>query len=98
MLELSDQAEEAIRGILASDGVPDGAAFRISAQESSGDNAATGLAVSVVEEAPPEDQVIEGEDIEVRLEPAAAAMLDDKQLDATTAGDEVRFSLNNQTA
>jgi Fe-S cluster assembly iron-binding protein IscA len=98
MLELSDQAEEAIRGILASERVPDGAAFRISAQQSADGNAATGLAVSIVEEAPAEDQVVEGEGIEVRLEPAAAAMLDDKQLDATVAGDEVRFSLSNQPA
>jgi len=96
MLEISSQAEEAIRGILASEGVPDGAAFRISAPQ--GPEAESGLAVSIVEEAPPEDQVVEGEDVEVRLEPAAAEMLDDKQLDASIADDQVQFSLSAQAA
>jgi|NGEPerStandDraft_5_1074534.scaffolds.fasta_scaffold02802_7 iron-sulfur cluster assembly protein len=96
MLEISSQAEEAIRGILASEGVPDGATFRISAQQSP--EAESSLAVSIVEEAPPEDQVVEGEDVEVRLEPAAAEILDDKQLDATVADGEVQFSLSAQAA
>ncbi|HEU4905217.1 MAG TPA: HesB/YadR/YfhF-family protein [Solirubrobacterales bacterium] len=96
MLELSSQAEEAIRGILASEGVPDGASFRISAQQSA--EAEGGLAVSIVDEAPPEDQVVEGDDVEVRLEPTAAEMLDDKQLDAQVANGEVQFSLNAQAA
>jgi Fe-S cluster assembly iron-binding protein IscA len=96
MLEISSQAEEAIRGILASEGVPDGAPFRISAQQ--GADAESGLAVSIVEEAPPEDQIVEGEDIEVRLEPTAAEMLDDKQLEATVADGQVQFSLSAQAA
>lgn len=96
MLEISSQAEEAIRGILASEGVPDGASFRISAQQ--GADAESGLAVSIVEEAPPEDQVVEGEDVAVRLEPTAAEMLDDKQLEATVADGQVQFSLSAQAA
>jgi len=96
MLELSSQAEEAIRGILASEGVPDGASFRISAQQSP--EAESGLAVSIVDDAPPEDQVVEGDDVEVRLEPTAAELLDDKQLDARVADGEVQFSLNAQAA
>lgn len=95
MLELSNQAEEAIRGILASDGVPDGAAFRISAQEP-GSDAASGLAVAITEETPSEDQIVEGEDVEVRVEPTAAEILDDKQLDATVADGQVQFSLSSQ--
>jgi Fe-S cluster assembly iron-binding protein IscA len=96
MLEISSQAEEAIRGILASEGVPDGASFRISAQQ--GDDAESGLAVSIVEDAPPEDQVVEGDEVEVRLEPTAAEMLDDKQLEATVADGQVQFSLSAQAA
>ncbi|HKI66524.1 MAG TPA: hypothetical protein VJ989_04580 [Solirubrobacterales bacterium] len=98
MLELTDQAEEAIRGILASDGVSDSAAFRITAQQSAdGDgDAGTGLAVSIVDDAPPEDKVVEGEDVEVRLDRPAAEMLDDKQLDATVADGQVQFSLSAQ--
>lgn len=96
MLEISSQAEEAIRGILASEGVPDGASFRISAQQSA--DAESGLAVSIVEDAPPEDQVVEGDEVEVRLEPTAAEMLDDKQLEATVADGQVQFSLSAQAA
>jgi iron-sulfur cluster assembly protein len=98
MLEISSQAEEAIRGILASEGVPEGAAFRISAEQSSEGDAATGLTVSITEAAPPEDQVVEGSDVEVRLEPAAAEMLDDKQLEATVSDGQVQFSLSAQAA
>lgn len=98
MLEISSEASDAIRGILASEGVPDGASFRISAQESSGSDAQSGFAIAITEEKPPEDRVVEGEEVEVRLEPVAADMLDDKQLDATVAGGEVQFSLSDQIA
>lgn len=97
MLELTDQAEEAIRGILASDGVSDDASFRITAQQSPDGDAGTGLAVSIVDDAPPEDQVVEGDDVEVRLDQPAAEMLDDKQLDATVADGQVQFSLSAQS-
>jgi len=100
MLELTDQAEEAIRGILASDGVSDGAAFRITAQQGAdgagGSDGGTALAVSIVDDAPAEDQVVEGEEVEVRLDQPAAEMLDDKQLDATVADGQVQFSLSAQ--
>ncbi len=100
MLELTDQAEEAIRGILASDGVSDSASFRIIAQQGAdgagGSDGGTALAVSIVDDAPPEDKVVEGEDVEVRLDEPAAEMLDDKQLDATVADGQVQFSLSAQ--
>ena len=100
MLELTDQAEEAIRGILASDGVSDDASFRITAQQGAdgagGSDGGTALAVSIVDDAPPEDKVVEGEDVEVRLDQPAAEMLDDKQLDATVADGQVQFSLSAQ--
>lgn len=98
MLEITSEASQAIRGILASEGVPDGAAFRISAQESPSPDAGSGFAVSITEEAPPEDQVVEAEDVEVRVEPTAAEMLDDKQLDASIDGGQVQFSLSEQAA
>ena len=97
MLELSSQAEEAIREILASEEVPEGAAFRISAQQAPGADAGTELAVSITESAPPEDQVVEGEEVEVRVEPIAAEILDDKQLDASFADGQVQFSLSAQS-
>ena len=102
MLELTDQAEEAIRGILASDGVSDDASFRITAQQgadgAAGSDGGTALAVSIVDDAPPEDQVVEGDEVEVRLDRPAAEMLDDKQLDATVADGQMQFSLSAQSA
>lgn len=98
MLEITTQASEAIRGILDSDGVPEGAAFRISSEQQPGAEAQSGFAVSITDSPPPEDQVVEAEDVEVRLEPVAAEMLDDKQLDASIDDGQVQFSLNEQTA
>lgn len=96
MLEISSEASQAIRGILSSEEVADGAAFRISAQQSEGGNAESSFAIAITEEVLPEDQVVEGDDVEVRLEPTAADLLDDKELDATITGGEVRFSLSDQ--
>ncbi len=98
MLEISNEASDAIRGILASDEVPDGAAFRISAQQSTESDAQSGFAIAITEEKPPDDKVVESENVEVRLEPLAADMLDDKQLDATVADGEVQFRLSDQPA
>lgn len=97
MLEMTTQAEEAIKGILDSDGIPDGASFRISSQEAPEPGAESGFAVAITEEAPPEDQVVEGEDVTVRLEPVAAELLDDKQLDASIADGQVQFSLTDRS-
>lgn len=97
MLEITTDAAQAIRGILASDSVPDGAVVRISSQQGTED-AESGLAVSVTESPPPEDQVIEEEDVKVCVEPAAAELLDDKQLDASVADGRVQFSLSAQAA
>lgn len=98
MLEISSEAAEAIRGILASEEVPEGAAFRITAEPSPEPGAESGFAVAVMESPPPEDQVVPGEDVEVWVEPIAAEMLDDKQLDASTSNGKVLFSLSDQAA
>lgn len=96
MLAISNEAEEAIKGILDSEGIPEGAAFRISSPENPSPDGEGGLAVSILESAPPEDQVVEGEDVEVCLEPVVAEMLDDKQLDASVSDGQVQFSLSEQ--
>jgi Fe-S cluster assembly iron-binding protein IscA len=96
MLAMTTDAEEAIRGILESENVPDGAVFRISAQEAAGPEPQSQFAVSITDSPPAEDQVVEGEDVEIRVEPIAAEMLDDKQLDASVEGEQVNFSLSDQ--
>jgi Fe-S cluster assembly iron-binding protein IscA len=96
MLEISSEAAEAIRGILASDGVPDGAALRISAEPGPEPDASSGFAVTVMESPLPDDQVVASEDVEVCIEPVAAEMLDDQQLDASVSDGKVQFSLSDQ--
>ena len=46
--------------------------------------------------APPEDQVVPAEDVEVCVEALAAELLDDKQLDASVSDGKVQFSLSDQ--
>jgi iron-sulfur cluster assembly protein len=97
VLAITTEASEAIKGVLAADDVPDGALLRISPQPSS-DTAAVGLVVEVTETAPPTDQVVEGDGVEVCLEPTAAEMLDDKELDAKIIDGKVNLSIGDQSA
>jgi Fe-S cluster assembly iron-binding protein IscA len=100
MLTITPEASEALRVILDSDGVPEGAEVRISSppqsQNGSGPDAA--LAIEIVDAAPEEDQRVRGEDIEVAIDPAAAEMLDDKQLDAQVGEGRVDFTITDQDA
>jgi iron-sulfur cluster assembly protein len=98
MLEISGDAAEAIRSILAAEGVPAGATFRISVEPPPEPGGESGFAVSVTESPPVEDEVVAGDDVEIRVEPAAAEILDDKQLDASISHGRVLFSLSEQAA
>lgn len=98
MLTLTTEASQAIQTILDSEQAPEGAVFRISSQETPGPEPQTGFAVSVTDTPEPEDQVVEDPNVEVRVEPEAAELLDDKELDATIADGQVNFSLNEQAA
>jgi iron-sulfur cluster assembly protein len=97
MLTITPQASEAIRGILAAPDVPDGSMFRISPQGQDGVAPGPSLVVSVIESPPADDQIVEGDAVAVAVEPTAAMMLDDKQLDATVEGGNVNFSIEDQT-
>jgi iron-sulfur cluster assembly protein len=97
VLAITTEASEAIKGVLAADEVPDGAVLRISPQPSS-DTAAVGLVVEVTETPPPDDQVVESNGVEVALEPTAAEMLDDKELDARMVDGKVNLSIGDQSA
>jgi Fe-S cluster assembly iron-binding protein IscA len=97
VLTISPEASHAIRGILDASDAPDGSMLRISPQPTDGASAGTSLALSVIDAPPPDDQVIEGEEVEVAVEPTAAVMLDDKQLDATVVGEEISFSIGEQS-
>jgi Fe-S cluster assembly iron-binding protein IscA len=97
VLTISPEASHAIRGILDASDIPDGSMLRISPQQTDGTSPGASLVVSVIETPPPDDQVVEGEDeVAVAVEPTAAVMLDDKQLDATVMGDQISFSIAEQ--
>ena len=90
MLTVTPDASEAIRGILAQDQVPDGSLVRISPE------ANKGLSIALVQAPEPDDQVIEAEGVEICVEQSAAEVLDDKELDASSAGGNVAFSIAPQ--
>ncbi len=98
MLTITPEASHAIRGILDASDVPDGSMFRIAPQPQDGTGPGGSLIISVIDVPPPDDQIVEGEEVAVSLEPSAAAMLDDMELDASVEGDQVNFSIGEQSA
>jgi Fe-S cluster assembly iron-binding protein IscA len=97
MLAVTEEAASAIDGILASPELPDKAGMRITTEIGLTEEGAprTALRFTVVETPEANDQVIE--DAPVFVEPEAAALLDDKVLDADVAGDQVHFDVKEQT-
>jgi iron-sulfur cluster assembly protein len=97
MLAVTEQAASAIDGILAARELSDEAGVRIMTEIGAADEGGprTELRLAVVEGPEEDDQVIE--DAGVFVEAKAAAMLDDKVLDADVAGDQVQFDVKEQT-
>jgi Fe-S cluster assembly iron-binding protein IscA len=96
MLTITPEASHAIRGILSASDAPDGSMFRISPQGQDGAAPGPSLTVSVIDEPPPDDEIVEGEEVAVAVEPSAAAILEDKKLEATVVGDQINFSIGEQ--
>jgi iron-sulfur cluster assembly protein len=97
VLTITPEASQAIRGILDASEAPDGSMFRIAPPEQDEAAPAQGLMLSVIESPLPGDQIVEGDEVSVSVEPSAATMLDDKQLDASVVGEQVNFSIGEQT-
>ena len=93
MLTVTDDAVTAIDGILATRDLPDEAGVRVTAEfnPGSGDTAGPELQLQVVEAPQPGDQIVDG--ASVYLEPEAAALLDQRTLDAEKSGETLRFAL-----
>ena len=96
MLAVTEKAVSAIDGILASPDFSDEAGMRITTETATteGGEEQTALRLAVVDQPDKGDQVLEN--APVFLEPEAAALLDDKVLDAEVADDQVRFSLKEE--
>jgi iron-sulfur cluster assembly protein len=88
MLTITPQASEVIRGILSGDETPDDAVVRISPEPEQG------LKIEIADAPEADDQVIDADGVEVCVEQSAAEILDDKQLDAGTVGDNVAFNIS----
>ncbi len=97
MLAITEDAAAAIKSIVGSPGLPEGAGLRITQElntEVDGETPRTDLRLSVVAAPQEGDEVLDEE--RVFVDPAAAELLDDKLLDADIVDDEVRFSLDVQ--
>jgi iron-sulfur cluster assembly protein len=96
VLAITEDAASAVRGIVSTSGMPDGAGLRITQEVNTEaeDAPRTDLRLSVVPAPEEGDQILEAERIFV--DPGATELLDDKLLDAEVVDDEVRFSLDFQ--
>jgi len=92
MLTLTENASTIVRDITNQPGLPEAVGLRITA-----DDDPSSFAISAAERAEPTDLVIEQAGATVYLDEQAAALLDDKILDAavTDAG-QVEFALASQ--
>jgi iron-sulfur cluster assembly protein len=98
VLTITPEASQAIRGILDASEAPDGSMFRIAQQGDDGAAPGPSLMLSVIQAPPPDDQIVEGEQVAICVDPTAATLLDDKELDATVVGEEINFSIGEQSA
>ena len=100
MLALTPTAAEVVESIVAHNDLPETAGLRITSSEahigSNGDAPQRDLRLTVVEEPELTDEQIAGTALYVESGPTAE-MLDDKVLDADVTGEEVRFSLLQQS-
>ncbi len=94
MLAISDSAAEAIRGLVATPDVPDGAGLRITTPPTGESSFELSLAGTPAED----DEVVEEQGAQVFLEPSAAALLEDKRLEAQVEAGQVTFAIAAQTA
>ena len=94
MLTLTEQAVEAIRGIVDDSELGDGAGLRISGADEQ--NGETALEFEVAGAAAAGDEVVREGGAVVYLDETAAAALADMTLDVHAHGDHFHFSLEEQ--
>jgi Fe-S cluster assembly iron-binding protein IscA len=94
VLAITENAAEAIRGIVTAPEIPEGAGLRIAT--SSGASAPDALEVSVAEVPAETDQVVDEAGARVFVEERAIELLDDKLLDAQIDGTRVGFTISDQ--
>jgi iron-sulfur cluster assembly protein len=96
VLTMTQTAAEALDAVAASASAPEGAGLRIARDpqpDGTGD-----LAVTLVDQPQPTDQIVEGGDTAVFVEAETAPYLDDKVLDAQVQDGQVGFTLAERDA
>jgi iron-sulfur cluster assembly protein len=96
VLTLTQNATEAIEGLLHGPGMPDGAGVRIASAAAGNGNEPAALQLGLAAGPDDHDEVIEEAGARVFVEETLASMLDDKLLDADREGEQVRFSIIGQ--
>lgn len=94
MLTITTEAAQAINAIVGSSPMPQGG-LKIAAKPVT-DSEST-LELSVVESPADSDRVIEDQGTRVFLEEMASDYLEDKVLDAEVEGEQIRFTLQDQS-
>jgi iron-sulfur cluster assembly protein len=94
MLELTDSAKDAVRQMVEQQNAPEGSGVRIAATPSNGSEGK--LSLDLATEPSVGDTVVEDEGARIFLDEAAAAVLDDKVLDATEHDDHVHLTVYDQ--
>lgn len=94
MLTLTENAAEAIRGIVSSTELPEGAGLRIATQPGAAEPGL--LEVTVAQVPAASDRVVDDDGARVFVEEGAVELLDDRQLDAEIEGHEVGFLITDQ--
>ena len=97
MLAISDSAAEAIRGLVAAPEVPDSAGLRITTPPTPSQGEAS-FELPVVATPAEDDEVVEEQGAQVFLESGAAALLEDKRLEAQVEAGQVTFAIAQQAA
>ena len=96
MMTLTDSATDVIRELIASAEISDAGGLRMELSDPATNGSQGGLAVSLVEQPAPGDEVLDEGGIHVFLAPQAADLLGDKQLDATVDEGTITFLVHEQ--
>lgn len=97
MLAMTNEAQEAIEGLLSASSTPPGGGVRIAPPTDAGAAGSVQLQITVAEMPAEADQVIDEHGARVFVDEAAVEFLDDKILDADISGNEIRFAIAEQS-
>jgi iron-sulfur cluster assembly protein len=94
MLQLTESARDALRGIVAAEQATPDSGLRIASDGNA--DGGPGLSMAVAEAPTEGDAVLDQGDVRLFLDSTAAAFLADKVLDAEAHGDHFHFSIDEQ--